>query len=113
MVTAAGGRDRGLGGPAVGGAVSNSESYVNGVSSGLARVGPVVLMVLSPLLLRPELFPGALPVTLGAVTIAIVLAILAQGRDRWMAMLIGGLASATLLGWQRASNVRHHCRIVS
>ena len=104
MVTAAGGRDRGLGGPAVGGAVSNSESYVNGVSSGLARVGPVVLMVLSPLLLRPELFPGALPVTLGAVTIAIVLAILAQGRDRWMAMLIGGLAFATLLGWQRASN---------
>ncbi len=84
--------------------MSNSESYVNGVSSGLARVGPVVLMVLSPLLLRPELFPGALPVTLGAVTIAIVLAILAQGRDRWMAMLIGGLAFATLLGWQRASN---------
>jgi len=87
-----------------GGAMSNSESYINGVSSGLARVGPVVLMVLSPLLLRPELFPGALPVTLGAVTIAIVLAILAQGRDRWMAMLIGGLAFATLLGWQRASN---------
>ena len=74
------------------------------VSSGLARVGPVVLMVLSPLLLRPDLFPGAQPVTLGAVAIAMVLAILAQGRDLWMALLIGGVAFATLLGWQQASN---------
>ena len=84
--------------------MSNSESYVNGVSSGLARVGPVILVVLSPFLLRSDLFPGALPVTLGAVTIAIVLAILAQGRDLWMALLTGGVAFAALLGWQRATD---------